>query len=148
MDYCKLLLCRSPDSCYSCSSITLLAAVAGAGRSGKLNTALNVADVKWKTHHCVLGFGVMGIWPSYASDMDINAVDVVPHKGPVVPANDTGGCVMRSTPGKEYNGHSSHVMGKRFMRDGELLMTDDRSVVVFWEVRRKESRNDPDRFRR
>ena len=117
-----------------------------------------MADVKWKTHHCVLGFGVMGIWPPYADGTDINAIDVVPHKGLVATANDTGGfvrlhnypCVVRSAPGKEYNGHSSHVMGLRFMRDGGLLMTvggNDRSVVV-WEVRRDESRNDPDGFRR
>jgi WD40 repeat protein len=126
--------------------------------AGKLNAQVNVADVRWKTHHCVLGFNVMGIWPPYADGTDINAVDAVPHKGIVATANDTGGvvrlhnypCVVRHAPGKDYNGHSSHVMGLRFMRDGDLMMTcggNDRSVVV-WEVRRDESRNDPDGFRR
>lgn len=59
-------------------------------------------------------------------------------------------CVVRHAPGKEYNGHSSHVTNLRFMRDGELMMTtggNDRSVVV-WEVRRDESLNNTDGFRR
>lgn len=58
--------------------------------TGKLATGVNVSDVKWKTHHCVLGFNVMGIWPVYADGTDINAVDAVPHKGIVATANDTG----------------------------------------------------------
>jgi WD40 repeat protein len=33
--------------------------------TGKLNTAVNVADIRWKTNHCVLGFSLMGIWPPY-----------------------------------------------------------------------------------
>ena len=59
-------------------------------------------------------------------------------------------CVVRHAPGKEYPGHSSHVTNLRFMRDGDLMMTtggNDRSVVV-WEVRRDESLNNTDTFRR
>lgn len=42
--------------------------------AGKLYTATSVADIKWKTHHCVLGFHVMGIWPPYSDGTDINSV--------------------------------------------------------------------------
>ena len=59
--------------------------------TGRLNTSANVSDVKWRTNHCVLGFSVMGIWPPYADGTDINALDVVPHKGLVATANDQAG---------------------------------------------------------
>ena len=124
---------------------------------GRMNTAVNISDVKWKSTTCELGFSMMGIWPAYSTGTDINAVDVVPHKGIVATANDVGGvvrlhnypCVVRNAPGKEYTGHSSHVMNLRFMRDGDLMMTvggNDRSVVV-WDVRKDESANIADGFK-
>jgi len=125
--------------------------------AGKQAPTVNVADVKWKTQHCILGFTVMGIWPPYTDGTDINALDVCPKQGLVATANDQGGivklhnypCVVRNAPGKEYTGHSSHVMNLKFMRDGELMMTaggNDRSLVI-WELVRDESLNDADGFR-
>ena len=114
--------------------------------AGRLDSTANMADVKWKTQHCVLGFSVMGIWPPYADGTDVNAVDVSGKKGLVATANDAGGlvklfnypCVVRHAPGKEYGGHSSHVTNIKFLRDGEILVTtggNDRTVVVFKVVR-------------
>jgi hypothetical protein len=43
--------------------------------TGKLAmNAPNISDIHWRTHHCVLGFHVMGIWPPYSDGTDINAV--------------------------------------------------------------------------
>ncbi|KAJ1418197.1 WD40-repeat-containing domain protein [Ochromonadaceae sp. CCMP2298] len=119
-------------------------------RAGKLSQ-VNASDVKWQTQHCTLGFNVMGIWPPYTDGTDINALDVS-RLGLVATANDQGGlvrlhnhpCVVRNAPGKEYGGHSSHVMNLKFMRGGEVLATvggNDRSVVV-WEVVKDESAMD------
>lgn len=118
---------------------------------------MNVADVKWKTRHCVLGFSVMGIWPMYADGTDINAVDVNAEKGIVVTANDAGGlvklfnypCVVKNAPGKEYTGHSSHVTSVRLMPGGDTAVTtggNDASVVV-WDVVYDSSVDNPDQFR-
>jgi hypothetical protein len=38
------------------------------------------ADTTWSTENCILGFGVMGIWPKSADGTDINAVDVLKSK--------------------------------------------------------------------
>ena len=114
--------------------------------AGKLNPTANIADIKWKTHHCVLGFSVMGIWPPYADGTEVNALDVSAKKGLVATANDAGGlvrlfnypCVVRHAPGKEYTGHSSHVTNIKFMRDGEILTStggNDRTMVVYQVVR-------------
>jgi WD40 repeat protein len=118
---------------------------------------VNVADIKWKTRHCVLGFSLMGIWPMYADGTDINAVDVCVEKGLVVTANDTGGlvklfnfpCVVKNAPGKDYTGHSSHVTSVKFMSGGDSVASaggKDSSVVV-WDVVYDESVDNPDKFR-
>lgn len=75
--------------------------------TGRLSATTNVADIKWKTNHCILGFSVMGIWPPYSDGTDINAIDVVTRKGIVASANDDHGlvklfnypCVVRNAPG-------------------------------------------------
>ncbi len=111
--------------------------------AGRLHTVPNaLADTVWKTHHCILGFHVMGIWPPYADGTDINGVDVCLEKGIVATANDAGGLlrllnypsVVRHAPGKDYTGHSSHITCVRFIRGGERLVTsggNDGSVMVF-----------------
>jgi WD40 repeat protein len=111
--------------------------------AGRLHTVPNaLADTVWKTHHCILGFHVMGIWPPYADGTDINGVDVCLEKGIVATANDAGGLlrllnypsVVRHAPGKDYTGHSSHITSVRFIRGGERLVTsggNDGSVMVF-----------------
>jgi WD40 repeat protein len=114
--------------------------------TGKLSPQTNVADVRWKTHHCVLGFHVMGIWPLYSDGTDINAIDVSNEKGVVVTANDDGGlvrlfnypCVVKNAPVKEYAGHSSHVTNIKFLRGGDTVVTsggNDGSAMVFDVVR-------------
>ncbi len=49
--------------------------------SGKLYTTVSNANIQWKTETCILGFGVMGIWPPCADGTDINAVDVSKDRG-------------------------------------------------------------------
>ena len=39
------------------------------------------ADTVWSTTSCVLGFSVMGIWPSGTDGTDVNSVDVLADKG-------------------------------------------------------------------
>ena len=110
--------------------------------SGRLNTAVNSADIRWKTQHCVLGFPVMGIWPPYSDGTDINAVDASKERGIIVTANDANGlirlmnypCIVKNAPAKEYTGHSSHVTNIRFLRDGETVVStggNDGSVMLF-----------------
>jgi hypothetical protein len=54
---------------------------------------VNVADVRWRTLNCVLGFNVMGVWPRDSDGTDINALDVSREKGLVATANDVNGTV-------------------------------------------------------
>lgn len=107
-----------------------------------MNTAVNAADVRWKTQHCVLGFPVMGIWPPYSDGTDINAIDASKERGIVVTANDANGLIrllnypsiVKNAPAKEYTGHSSHVTNIRMMRDGETVIStggNDGAVMIF-----------------
>lgn len=109
---------------------------------GKLHTAVNLADVRWKTHNCLLGFNVMGIWPPYSDGTDINAVDASREKGLVVTANDAAGLVrllnypsvVRHAPAKEYTGHSSHVTCVRFLKGADRCVSsggNDGSLMLF-----------------
>jgi len=110
--------------------------------TGRLNTAVNAADVKWRTHHCVLGFHVMGIWPPYSDGTDINSIDVSAEKGLVVTGNDDAGlvrlfnypCIVKNAPAKEYGGHSSHVTNVKFLRGGDTVVTsggNDGAAMIF-----------------
>lgn len=109
-----------------------------------MNTQVNVADIRWKTHHCILGFAVMGVWPPYSDGTDINALDVSTDKNIVVTANDDQGlvrlfnypCIIKNAPAKEYTGHTSHVTNVRFLKGDNKLMTiggNDGSCVL-WDV--------------
>ncbi len=70
-------------------------AIAGTAHVGGGSLGNN-ADVRWKSHNCVLGFSVMGIWPPYSDGTDVNAVDVAMERNLVASANDTGGLVRVS----------------------------------------------------
>ena len=107
-----------------------------------MNTAVNPSDIRWKTHHCVLGFHVMGIWPPYTDGTDINAVDVSVEKGIVMTGNDDEGlirlfnfpCIVKNAPAKDYTGHSSHVTNVKFLRGGDTAVSsggNDGSAMVF-----------------
>ena len=119
--------------------------------SGKLSPQTNISDVKWKTHHCLFGFNVMGIWPPNSSGTDINAIDVSPDKGLVVTGDDFGllklmnyPCIVKNAPNQSYRGHSSHVMNVRFFNSGAGVASvggNDSSVVV-WNVEDASSTED------
>jgi echinoderm microtubule-associated protein-like 5 len=71
--------------------------------SGKqlLSTHDNLeADTAWNTHSCVLGFNVMGIWPTGSDGTDVNALDVSLTKGLVA----TGVCVYERQREREGEG--------------------------------------------
>ena len=101
------------------------------------------ADVKWKTQTCVLGFGVMGIWPPGSDGTDVNALDVSRDRSLLVTADDFGNlklfnfpCVVEDAPYRGYGGHASHVMNAKFLGFDSLVATvggADRSVLL-WKV--------------
>eukprot|EP01036_Dinobryon_divergens_P026243 gene26244-34865_t len=99
--------------------------------TGKVNSTVNGADVRWRTRHCKLGFNVMGIWPPYSNGTEVNSLDVCVEKGLVATANNRSGlsqlfnypCVVKSAPCKSYSGHSSHVMKIRFLLGGDMVAT-------------------------
>lgn len=109
--------------------------------TGRQAQNINVSDVRWKTHTCVLGFNVMGIWPPYSDGTDINAVDCNAGRGICVTGGDDGlvrlanyPCVVKHAPNRETTGHSSHVMNVKLMRNGQLLMSvggHDETVMVY-----------------
>lgn len=125
-------------------------------KTGKLASKINVADVRWKTNTCILGFEVMGIWPQYSDGTDVNALDVSKDKGVVITANDDEGlvrlfnypCVVKSAPCKEYSGHSSHVTNARFLPGGDKVVTvgGNDSAVCVWDCALDESIGRKDRF--
>jgi len=97
---------------------------------------------------------MMGIWPHDSDGTDINAVDV---SGSLVATADDFGhlklfnypCVAKSAPFVQGNGHSSHIMGVRFVKGAGKIATVggcDRSVML-WNVRRKSALIE-DRFKR
>lgn len=108
----------------------------------KQAAGVNIADVRWASHHCVLGSLIMGIWPLYSDGTDINALDVCLEKGLVLTGNDQGGeirllnypCVIRNAPARITTGHSSHVMNVRFTRDGNTAVSvggNDGALMLF-----------------
>jgi hypothetical protein len=92
---------------------------------GRLYTTVSNSDCDWATGNCILGFGVMGIWPPNTDGTDINAVDINRQRGLVFSADDFGflslqnyPCVVKNAPRKTYSGHSAHVMNVRCLERG------------------------------
>ena len=89
------------------------------------------ADCPWASETCTIGFPVMGIWLPNAKGTDINCVDVRKQQQQqagtgshsIVATGDDFGhlslfnypCVVKKAPRKSYQGHSSHIMGIKFI---------------------------------
>lgn len=91
--------------------------------TGKQSTNTNISDVKWKTHHCIFGFNLMGIWDAYSDGTDINAIDVSQEHGLVFTADDVGRMnvlnypsVVKHAPKRQCHGHSSFVTNIRLLK--------------------------------
>eukprot|EP00949_MAST-11_sp_MAST-11-sp1_P004136 g4136.t1 len=103
------------------------------------------ADTAWASCNCVLGFGVMGIWPEYSDGTDVNSVDKSSDGHLLVTGDDFGGvklfnapCVVQHAPARRYAAHSSHVSGTRFLMGSEKVISVggwDRAVMM-WTVDR------------
>lgn len=87
-------------------------------RSGKNIVQVEVLrDVEWQTQSCVLGFEVMGIWPSGADGTDVNAVSRSPNQRLLCSGDDRGNvrlfnypCLVDHAPSRSYGGMSfSHI---------------------------------------
>ena len=87
---------------------------------------------------------MQGIWPEAADGTDVNAVDRSPDGTLLCTGDDFGNVKLFrypcTKPGSEYKlgeGHSSHVMGVRFSRDGSRVFSvggNDRTVLQ-WRVK-------------
>jgi WD40 repeat protein len=88
------------------------------------------SDTDWASFTCTLGFPVMGIFPDASDGTDVNSL-CLSHDGKyVVTADDFGSvklfnapCVVEDAPCFEYSGHSSHVMGARFLRNDKYVVS-------------------------
>jgi WD40 repeat protein len=118
--------------------------------SGKQFAAPNPSDLKWKTYTCILGFGVMGIWPPFADGTDINSLHVSRDKSLVVTGDDSGlvnvfnyPCVVKNAPRQSFTGHSSHVTNVRFAYDDSMIVSvgGHDNCAICWVVTKKKLRN-------
>ena len=114
--------------------------------SGKQFSAPNPSDLKWKSYTCILGFGVMGIWPPFADGTDINSLHVSRDKSLVVTGDDSGfvnifnyPCVVKNAPRLQYTGHSSHVTNVRFAYDDSVIVSvgGNDNCAISWLVTKK-----------
>eukprot|EP01041_Mallomonas_annulata_P001002 gene1002-1969_t len=112
-------------------------------RTAKQETsASKLADVKWATWTCTLGWPVQGIWPEGADGTDINAVDRSHSGHLLVTADDFGKvklfrypCVTEKSMFKEFSGHSSHVTNVRWTLDDHLISVGGNDKCVFvWSL--------------
>ena len=95
------------------------------------------------TFTCELGWPVQGIWPDSADGTDINRCARSPDGTLIATADDFSKVKLFNYPcvkeGAEYNegrGHSSHVAGVVFTKDGKTLLTaggNDRCIMQ-WDV--------------
>lgn len=114
--------------------------------SGKQFSAPNPSDLQWKSYSCVLGFGVMGIWPPFADGTDINSLHVSRDKSLVVTGDDNGlvnvfnyPCVIKNAPRLQFTGHSSHVTNVRFAYDDNVIVSvgGHDNCAISWQVTKK-----------
>jgi len=105
-------------------------------------------DRRFATRTAVLGFPVMGVWPSASDGTDVNALDVSPCGRYAVTADDGGfvklfayPVLAESAPHRAYRGHAGHVTMVRFNCDGTRVVSAggrDRAAFQFSLRRRPE----------
>jgi len=105
----------------------------------------NQRDRRWATWTCRIGFPVLGIWPEGADGSDVNAVHRDPQAELLVTADDRGKvrlynwpCAVADAACDAYAGHSAHVTGVRFSRDGSRVVSvggRDRAALQWRVVR-------------
>ena len=107
----------------------------------RTNGGAELRDAEWASWTVPFGWPVQGIWPNFADGTDINSA-AVSHNGRVVATADDFGLVKLfgfPAPRKgwahdTYRGHSSHVMGCRWLAGDAALVTvggHDRGVFVW-----------------
>jgi microtubule-associated protein-like 6 len=104
----------------------------------------SLADTKWYSWTCSLGWPVQGIWPPCADGTDVNGVDRSKNCKLVATSDDFGLVKLFKYPcfakkGAKYQegvGHASHVTCVRFNADDTKVITvggNDKSVFQ-WRV--------------
>merc|ERR1711871_809262 len=104
----------------------------------------SLADTKWHSWTCSLGWPVQGIWPPEADGTDVNGVDRSKNCKLVAISDDFGLVKLFKYPcfakkGAKYQqgiGHASHVTCVRFNADDTKVITvggNDKSVFQ-WRV--------------
>jgi microtubule-associated protein-like 6 len=125
--------------------------VEGASARSETRGAQNLSgqrDRRFATRTAVLGFPVMGVWPSASDGTDVNALDVSPCGRYAVTADDGGfvklfayPVLAESAPHRAYRGHAGHVAMVRFNCDGTRVVSAggrDRAAFQFSLRRRPE----------
>ena len=125
--------------------------VEGASARSETRGAQNLScqrDRRFATRTAVLGFPVMGVWPSASDGTDVNALDVSPCGRYAVTADDGGfvklfayPVLVENAPHRAYRGHAGHVTMVRFNCDGTRVVSAggrDRAAFQFSLRRRPE----------
>ena len=125
--------------------------VEGASARSETRGARNLSgqrDRRFATRTAVLGFPVMGVWPSASDGTDVNALDVSPCGRYAVTADDGGfvklfayPVLVENAPHRAYRGHAGHVTMVRFNCDGTRVVSAggrDRAAFQFSLRRRPE----------
>jgi WD40 repeat protein len=111
-----------------------------------------MADVKFQTQECILGFTVQGIWPKFSDGSDINAVNKSVSGKYLASAEDTGmvkvfnyPCIGSGLDSKgslsrrpEYTkglGHSSHVTNVNWLCDDSYIISTGGADLATFQFR-------------
>ena len=128
----------------TCSAYELLFSDPSNGAQLANGTTL-LANEKWNTMTCSLGWSVMGIWSGAMDGTDVNSVDRSKDNCLLAVGDDSGKVnvyrypatlrVKNGAPHHEYLGHSSHVTMVRWISDKYLISTGGNDKCVFqWKT--------------
>ncbi|XP_071946002.1 echinoderm microtubule-associated protein-like 2 isoform X2 [Antedon mediterranea] len=108
-----------------------------------------IRGIKWETNNCILGYNVMGIWPSRDRGTDINTVGRS-NNHQILVAGDNYGflslfrypCTSFKAESHESKHHSSHVTGTKFLFNDQVVISSGGvdAVLLQWRLVDKKGR--------